>query len=614
MCGIFAYSGHRDVREILIKGLKGLEYRGYDSAGVAFFEGDHIHRFRVCGGVDELEKKVKAVSHKGFLGIGHTRWATHGAPSEQNAHPHRAHSIYVVHNGVIENEEEIKRIIDPRYFLSDTDTEMIPHLIHHFRKTERLSFLQSILKTINWIKGSYAVVAICEEHPEEIIAFKSGPPLIFCRGEQEFFISSDSYSAGKQAHEVIFLEDGEILFLKKNQFQIFNFKGEKVFRKFKKFSQKQVNSEKGDHPHFMLKEILEQPQTLVRLIANHIDKNKKDFYLRLSKGDKERFDELFTTSSELLILACGSSYHSALFAKYFLEDVGKIQVKVEIASEFIYRNAFISETTPVLFISQSGETADILTALRYIQAFGLTCLSLCNMRNSSLERKSDFSLSMLAGPEIAVASTKTFSASLMVLSFLAFHIAKLKGHLDLKSEQIFVKHLTSFPSLVEKVLHCDQFFLKIMERLKKFQAFFYLGRGLCYPIALEGALKLKEVAYLHAEAYPSGEMKHGPLAMIDKTTAVIALLPSSGVLYKKSLINIKEAKSRGACIISIGGKKEDKELKAVSDYHLSLPESHKLFQPLLTLIPLQMMAYYISRSYGYNVDRPRNLAKSVTVE
>ena len=364
----------------------------------------------------------------------------------------------------------------------------------------------------------------------------------------------------------------------------------------------------------MLKEVLEQPQTLAGLIANHIDKNKESFYLRLSKGNKESFDKLFKISSELLILACGSSYHSALFAKYFLEDIGKIQVKVEIASEFIYRNAFVSKTTPVLFISQSGETADILTALRHIQSLGLKCLSLCNVRNSSLERKSDFSLSMLAGPEIAVASTKTFSASLMVLSFLAFHIAKLKGHLVLRAERNFIKYLIAYPSLVKQVLHCDEFFLKIMEKLKKFQAFFYLGRGLCYPIALEGALKLKEVAYLHAEAYPSGEMKHGPLAMIDKTTAVIALLPFSGVLYKKSLTNIKEAKSRGACIISIGGRKEDRELKKISDYHLPLPESHKLFQPLLTLIPLQMMAYYISRSYGYNVDRPRNLAKSVTVE
>ena len=614
MCGIFAYSGSRDVREALIEGLKDLEYRGYDSAGVAFFEEDQIHRFRVCGGVSDLEKKMREAPHKGFLGIGHTRWATHGAPSERNAHPHRSHSIYVVHNGVIENEEEIKKIIDPRDLLSDTDTEVIPHLIHYFYKKENLNFLQSVLRTINWIKGSYAVVAICEESPDEIIAFKSGPPLVFCKGEQEFFISSDPYSAGKQASEMIFLEDGEILSLKKDQFQIFNFKGKKVSHEFKKLSQERIDVEKGSHPHFMLKEILEQPRTLTQLITSHIDKNKQSFCLKLLKGNEKKFDKLLRDSSKLLVLACGSSYHSALFARYLLEDVGEIQVNVEIASEFIYRKAFVSKNTLVLFISQSGETADVLMALKHIQSRGLSCISLCNVRNSSLERKSDFALSLLAGPELAVASTKTFSASLVALSCLGFYIAKLKGHLALKTEQELIRHLLVLPSFIEEVLHCDQFFLQIMEKLKKFRAFFYLGRGPYYPIALEGALKLKEIAYLHAEAYPSGEMKHGPLAMIDKSTAVMAMLPSSGVLYKKSLINLKEAKSRGACVISIGGKDKDKELKKISDYHLSLPESHELFQPLLTLIPLQMMAYYISRSYGYNADRPRNLAKSVTVE
>lgn len=614
MCGIFAYSGPRNVKEILIEGLKYLEYRGYDSAGVAFFEGDQIHRFRVCGGVSELDKKIKTPVAKSSLGIGHTRWATHGVPSEKNAHPHYAHSIYVVHNGVLENEEEIKKIIDPKCLLSDTDTEVIPHLIHHFYKKEKLSFLKSVFKAINWMKGSYAVVAICEDKPDEIIAFKSGPPLILCKRGQEFFISSDPHSVKKQGCEMIFLEDEEVLFLKKDQFQIFNFKGETIVREFKKLPQELIHGEKGHHPHFMLKEILEQPQTLADLISSHIDKNKQNFFLKVSKGSNKKFDKLLKNSSGLLILACGSSYHSALFAKYFLEDICKIQVNVEIASEFIYRKAFISENTSVLFISQSGETADVLTAFKQIQSLGLSSISLCNVKNSSLDRKSDFALSMQAGPEMAVASTKTFSASLISLSFVAFHIAKLKGHLTLNQEKNFVKCLLALPSYLEKVLHCDQFFLQIMEKLQNFQAFFYLGRGFYYPIALEGALKLKEIAYLHAEAYPSGEMKHGPLAMIDKNTAVIALLPYSGILYKKSLINLKELKSREAYIITIGGNEEDDELKKTSDYHLALPESHELFHPLLALIPLQMMAYYISRSYGYNADRPRNLAKSVTVE
>ena len=614
MCGIFAYSGPRNVTEVLIQGLKGLEYRGYDSAGLAFFNGHRIQRFRVCGGVSELEEKVQPSNSQGSLGIGHTRWATHGPPSEKNAHPHHSHFIYVVHNGVIENAEEIKQIINPQTLLSDTDTEVIPHLIHHFCKTENLDFLQSIFKSVHWMKGSYAVAAINEQQPEDIIAFKSGPPLILCKGKDEFFISSDPQAVVQQNMEMIFLEDEEILYLKKNKFQIFNFKGETVSREFKKYFRQKIDNDKGHHPHFMIKEILEQPQSLMRLIASHIDKNKQEIHFQLSKGDEKEFNRLFKDSSEMTILACGSSYHSAVFAKYFLEDVGNIRVNVEIASEFIYRKAFVSPGAPVLFISQSGETADILTALKQTQALGLKSLSLCNVRDSSLDRKTDFSLFMEAGSEVAVASTKSFSASLMALSLLAFHLSKLKGLMDLKQEKDFVQQFLVLPALMEKVLKCDQFFLEIMEKLKNFKAFFYLGRGFYYPMALEGALKLKEIAYLHAEAYPSGEMKHGPLAMIDKNTAVVALLPYTGMTYKKSLINLKEAQSRGACIISIGGREKDEELKKISDYHLPVPESHELLHPVLVLIPLQMMAYYISRSYGYNADRPRNLAKSVTVE
>ena len=614
MCGIFAYSGPRNVTEVLIEGLKNLEYRGYDSAGVAFLSVGRVHRFRVCGGVDELEKKVQTASYKGSLGIGHTRWATHGAPSEKNAHPHHSDFIYVVHNGVIENAEEIKQIIDSKSLLSETDTELIPHLIHYFYKKETLNFLDSIFKSVALMKGSYAVAVVNEKQPDEIIAFKSGPPLVFCKGDNEFFISSDPHAVGQKASEMIFMEDEEIVSLKGNQFRIFNFQGQAVECEFKKYSQKPVKNGKGSHPHFMIKEILEQPHSLSRLISSHIDKGKQEVAFKLSRGDKEEFNSLLKSSSELIFLACGSSYYSALFAGYVLEDIGKSKAHVEMASEFIYRKAFLPENTLVFFISQSGETADILTALKQTEAMGLKSVSLCNVKDSSLDRKTDFAFSMSAGPEVAVASTKAFSASLMALSFLAFHLAKLKKLVSREKEKTFVQSVLILPLYMEKALRCDQFFLEIMETLKGFKAFFYLGRGLYYPIALEGALKLKEIAYLHAEAYPSGEMKHGPLAMIDKNTAVLALLSQSGILYKKSLTNLKEVKSRGACIISIGGKGEDSELKSLSDYHLPLPESHELFHPILTLIPLQMMAYYISRSYGYNADRPRNLAKSVTVE
>ena len=614
MCGIFAYSGPRNVTKVLINGLTNLEYRGYDSAGIALFDKKAFYRFRVCGGVKELKNKTRFLSNKGGLGMGHTRWATHGSPSETNAHPHHSDSIYIVHNGVIENMTELKQIISPDKLLSETDTELIAHLVNHFHKSEKLSFLDSVLKSVPLLRGSYAVVAMHEKNPEEVIAFKAGPPLILAKKENEFFISSDLHALENDV-EVLFLEEEEILHLKANQFQIFNFKGNKIERDFKKIPVEKdstLNSFKGQHPHFMIKEILEQPRVLSQLIDRHIDEHSQEIKFNISKGNPEELNQLLKNSSEILILACGSSYYAGLFAKYLLEDIAKTRVSIEIASEFIYKKPVILPNTLAVFISQSGETADILTALKQTNQMELKSLCFCNVQNSSLERKTNYSVSLLAGKEIAVASTKTFFASVFSLSLFTFFIAKIKG--ILKEEQNIITELLSFSSQTEKILNCDQFFLEIMEKLKSFKTFLYLGRGLYYPMALEGALKLKEIAYLHAEAYPSGEMKHGPLAMIDKNTAVVAFLPAEGILYQKSLINLKEAKSRGAYLISIGGKSEDKELKSLSDSFLNLPIVHSFIHPLLSIVPAQMMAYYISRSFGYNIDQPRNLAKSVTVE
>ena len=613
MCGIFAYSGSKSAPEVLIKGLKNLEYRGYDSAGMAFFSGSRILRLRVCGGVEQLEKKITRGNYKSSLGIGHTRWATHGAPSEKNAHPHRSRFIYVVHNGVIENEGEIKEIIGPKRFLSETDTELIAHLIQYFCDREKKGFFQGALKALSRLKGSYAVTALHEKHPGEIIAFTSGPPLVICPEKKNIVISSDPCFMGKQRNKALFLEEGHIAWIKGEQVRLFNFKGEKASLKFKKYSEEPVSFySKEGHPHFMLKEILEQARSVRQLISSHID--GKELRLKLSKGRERELRGILKNSNEIFLLACGSSYYSALFAVSLLEDKAQVRARAEIASEFIYRKSYTPPKSLALLISQSGETADILTALKQVQNKGLSSIALCNVPDSSLTRKTRFGLSLSAGPEVAVASTKAFLASLTALSLFALYVSKLKGRLNLKQERDTVKSFLSFPSAVEKMLCCDRFFLKIMDKLKSFKSFFYLGRGLYYPIAMEGALKLKEIAYLHAEAYPSGEMKHGPLAMIDKGSAVVALVPGSGILYKKSLINLREAKTRGACIISIGGKKEDKELRRLSDYHLPLPESEELFRPLLALIPLQLMAYYIARSYGYSIDKPRNLAKSVTVE
>ena len=612
MCGIFAYSGSKNVTETLISGLTKLEYRGYDSAGIAFFNKDSIQRFRVSGGVQKLKNKTQSFSLKGGMGMGHTRWATHGSPSETNAHPHHSDSIYIVHNGVIENITEIKQIISIDNLVSETDTEVIAHLINHFYKSQKLNLLGAIFKSLPLLKGSYAVVAMNEKKPKELVAFKSGPPLILAKKENEFFISSD-IQALEDDVEVLFLEDEELLHLKENHFEVFNFKGNKIEKSFKKISKeiRNLNTSKGKHPHFMIKEILEQPMVLSQLIDNHINKNTKKIDFKLSKGKQEELNQILKTTSEILILACGSSYYAGLFAKYFLEDIAKVKVSVEIASEFIYKKPVILPKTLAVFISQSGETADILTALKQTVQLGLKSLCFCNVQNSSLDRKTDFSIPLFAGKEVAVASTKTFFASTLSLSLFACFIAQIRGLLE---EQKFITALLSLPILTEKTLKYDQFFLKIMKKLTSFKTFLFLGRGLYYPIALEGALKLKEIAYLHAEAYPSGEMKHGPLAMIDKNTAVVALLPAEGVLYQKSLTNLREAKSRGAYLIALGGKEEDQELKSLSDSFLNLPKAYNFIHPLLSIAPLQMMAYYIARSFGYNIDQPRNLAKSVTVE
>ena len=719
MCGIFAYSGSRPAADILIEGLKKLEYRGYDSSGVAFFHGGRVKRLRAAGAVSKLESLLKedlqadkfleesaaegAGSHKAaggggdsppfHLGIGHTRWATHGPPSEQNAHPHKASSVYVVHNGVIENEEDLKKIIQPEGLASETDTELIACLISRFYK-ENNDFFQSALNAMDLLKGSYAVAAICEDSPFDLAAFKKGPPLMLCRGQGEFFISSDPHVAGRCAEELLFLEDGDILCLRKNRFKIFNagergrpslvaegaadgslLSGESgpqnswrawelseppakslekakprpsktasppAKRKFVRWSASERLSEKRGYPHFMLKEIFEQPFAASRLIGAHIDKSKRDLRFQIAKGDPAAFDSLLKNHSRVLIIACGSSYHAALFAKYIMEEMAPVHVDVEVASEFIYRSFILPREGPALFISQSGETADILRALDQVKKRGARAISLCNVQGSSLDRRADYGLDMAAGHEAGVASTKTFSSTLILLSLLSLHIAQLKNGMkkqaksgakgDLKGargekqresrnpkgqsageSEKMIDSLLSLPSFMEEVLGYDRFFLNHVEQLKKFSGFFFLGRGGYYPIALEGALKLKEISYLHAEGYPAGEMKHGPLAMIDEKMMAVVLFPFSQTLYEKAMTNLKEAKARGAALMAIGGAK-DSELKNLCGYHLPLPKIHERLHPVLALIPLQLMAYFISRSYGYNADRPRNLAKSVTVE
>lgn len=618
MCGIFAYIGPRPPQEALMEGLKKLEYRGYDSSGIAFFEGEKIQTVKALGDISHLQERVQKNSLHSktntlqkmnppvSLGMGHTRWATHGPPTEENAHPHQGGPVYVIHNGVIENEQSLRGMLSGIRFQSQTDSELIAHLINSYYQKKGKSFLTAVLKAKQFLKGSYAVVTLCETEPETLIAFKNGPPLILCRGEKELFLSSDPHAVFGSAHQVLFLEDGDTLFLKEQKWRVFNSEGKKVKRAFSKLDLKENLSEKKGYPHFMLKEIFEQPQVIRKSISSHTQNGK--FYF--SKENNETFKTLISNTKEIVIIACGSSYHAGLYGRYIIENLSGIKVSVEIASEFIYRDPVILPYTTLFFISQSGETADTLSALKWSKKKGINSISLCNVQNSTLDRLSDYSLFMDAGQEIGVASTKSFMASLMSLSLFAVQLAQLKNKLN--KEKVLLSALLSLPSYMEQALSYDKFFLSVTGRLKKFKGFFYLGRGPYHPIALEGALKLKEIAYTHAEGYPAGEMKHGPLALIDENMAVVALLPPAGSkLYEKTLVNLKETKSRGAFLIAVG---EGEEVSALCNYHLPLQEIHPFFHPLLSIIPLQMMAYFISRELGYNADKPRNLAKSVTVE
>lgn len=623
MCGIFAYIGPRPPQDALIEGLKKLEYRGYDSSGMAFFKGTKIQSIKSLGEISFLEERLKKNSTHNktnfletspniSLGMGHTRWATHGPPTEENAHPHQAGPVYVIHNGVIENEQSLRGMLSGVKFRSQTDSELIAHLINFHYQTQKSErgFLTAVLKAKDFLKGSYAVVTLCEKEANTLVAFKNGPPLMLCQGKEELFLSSDPHAVAGQVNRVMFLEDGDTLLLKNQKWNVFNQKGEKVKRAFSNLNIKESLSEKKGYPHFMLKEIFEQPQILRKMASSHIQ--NEQFYFSKNKVSPTNFKKLFSNTQEIIIVACGSSYHAGLYGQHIIENISGIKVSVEIASEFIYRNPVILPHTVLLFISQSGETADTLSALKWAKKKGVSTLSLCNVPNSTLDRLSDHSLFMNAGQEVGVASTKSFTASMINLNLLALRWAMLKNKLNKKEKKTLLENLLALPSYMEQVLGYDKFFLTKTEQLKKFKGFFYLGRGPYHSIALEGALKLKEIAYTHAEGYPAGEMKHGPLALIDENMVVVVLMPPFGSkLYEKTLINLKEAKSREAFIIAIGGEKETASL---CHYHLTLPEIHSFFHPLLSVVPLQMMAYFISRSMGYNADKPRNLAKSVTVE
>jgi len=605
MCGIVGYWGPRDPRDVIVSGLKKLEYRGYDSAGVAIFHEGQIKRVRAPGKLQALQEKLKGEKFDGHLGIGHTRWATHGGPSERNAHPHQVDGISLVHNGIIENYQDIKAELlrEGANITSDTDSELVAHLVaNEIRKTGDL--MKAVQNIRSGLRGAYSILVIWEKEPDTMVAFKDGPPLIVGLGENESIVVSDIQAGLSLTRKFIYLEDGELALIQKNSVKILDAQGRPIDKKPVVIDWTVEQAEKSGFPHYMLKEVHEQSRVAANCLEPFIDPS--------SRSVKTAAFESLPEIDRVIISACGTSFLSGMYAKYMIESLARVPVEIDLASEFRYRNPVIPPRTLMLSISQSGETADTLAAVRLAKSSGAQILSLSNVQGSSIDREAHHRFYMNAGVEIGVASTKAFLSSLCVLNALALGLGKKKGSLSAKDETQVVEALLALPSLIEVVLSYDKYFANAAESLKKYKGFLYMGRGTQFPVALEGALKLKELAYLHAEGFAAGEMKHGPLAMIDENMAIVVIAPKDQ-WYEKTLSNLEEARARGGKIIALGTG-DDEKLKSLSLEYLALPETHWSTYAMLSVVPLQLMAYHVACSLNYDVDQPRNLAKSVTVE
>jgi len=627
MCGIVGYYGPENPKDVIVKGLKALEYRGYDSAGVAILDHGNFKRVRAEGKLSNLESKLANEKFDGHLGIGHTRWATHGRPSERNAHPHCVEGVSIVHNGIIENYAELREELIEKgsVFESETDSELVAHLLaREVRNGSAL--LQAVFDVLPRLRGAYAILAVSKDQPDELVAFKNGPPLILGVGKDEVLIASDVQALISHTKKIAYLNDNEIVSVKGLAWTIYNPKGEKLKRELTEINWNTEQAEKQGYKHFMLKEIFEQPRAVAQALAPHIridnhtvELQKVGFDVPMEKlkdldvgADWKNTLKVLSGVERVFVVACGTSFYAALVAKYLIEKTAKIPVECDIASEFRYRSPVIPPNTLLITISQSGETADTLAALRLAKEMGVRSLSLCNVRNSSIDREASGHLYLNSGVEMGVASTKAFSGMLAMVNVIAMALAKAKGRLPVAEEKQWAEMLLAVPSHLETVLSFDKFFSQAATMLAKFKGFLYMGRGVHFPIALEGALKLKELAYMHAEGYAAGEMKHGPLALIDENMAIVMLAPQDD-LYEKTVSNLEEAKARGGKIISIGSGIDEK-LKKVSDHYLPLPKVPWMVSPMLEVVPLQLLAYHVADRMGHDVDQPRNLAKSVTVE
>jgi glutamine---fructose-6-phosphate transaminase (isomerizing) len=615
MCGIVGYYGPQNPKDIILSGLKSLEYRGYDSAGVAILHKGEFKRIRAEGKLSILQDKLQSEVFDGHLGIGHTRWATHGAPVERNAHPHTVNGISVVHNGIIENYMELREELTQESlkngekvkFESETDTELVAHLIaREIIKTKDL--FRSVLNILPRLRGAYSILVVSKDHPDEMVAFKDGPPLIVGQASGAVFVASDVQAVIRYTKKVVYLDDLEIAHVKGESFRIYDSKGNPLEKPVVEVDWSADRVEKDGYPHFMLKEIFEQPRAIAQAMAPHV--NPATHTVKL--WNTGFADDYWGKVERVLIVACGTSNYAGMVGKYYLEILAKVPVETDIASEFRYRQPVIAPGTLAVVVSQSGETADTLAVLRQLKAMKIPTLSVCNVKNSTIDREADAHLYLNSGTEVGVASTKAFTATITLMNLLALQIAKSRGVLSHNDEKKYVNALLAAPAQMETVLACDKFFAEAANVLKNYKGFLYMGRGVSYPIALEGALKLKELAYMHAEGYAAGEMKHGPLALIDKRMAVVMLAPSDN-LYEKTLSNLEEAKARGGVIIALGTVGNEK-LRTLSESYLTLPRAEWTVNPLLEAVPLQLLAYHVASALGHDVDQPRNLAKSVTVE
>ena len=609
MCGIVGYIGEKEAPQLLLESLKRLEYRGYDSAGMAVIDGGKIAIKRNVGKLNELESSLLKSPLKGKVGIGHTRWATHGKPSETNAHPHKAGSIVVVHNGIIENYLNLKNTLEKKghTFKSETDTEIIAHLIQSYLFKGN-SFEQAVRNALKKIKGSYAIGVICEDEPEKLIAARNESPLVIGLGEKEWFIASDIPAFLPYTKKVIFPDDQEIAVLTEKGIKLSSLSGAKVSKKVVTIDWSPSMAEKGGYKHFMQKEIFEQPRAIIDTFRGRITEEKGNVFLEECNLTSKDICQI----EKIVIIACGTSWHAATVGKFMIEDLCRIPVEVDLGSEYRYRDPLLNKKTLLLLISQSGETADTLAALREGKKKKARTISICNVVGSSMVRDSHGVIYTHAGPEIGVASTKAFTTQLVVLYLLALHLGKLARRLSTDKEKHLIKDLVKLPHQVEKILEEDSTIRTIAHQYMKYRDFLYLGRGINYPIALEGALKLKEISYIHAEGYPAGEMKHGPIALIDEQMPVVVLV-SKGVTFDKIMSNVEEVKARGGKIIAVTPK-ISKEINSKADTIIKIPENNDYLMPILFTVPLQMLAYHIAELKGTDVDQPRNLAKSVTVE